>query len=74
MLRGGSGITGVAPKASHPTTDPVRLALEVVLFGASVVALLGADQTALALIFAALVAAHLGLTFALGQRPAKPVG
>jgi hypothetical protein len=62
----------VAPKASRPTTDPVRLLLEVALFGSGVAALVAAERTALALVFAALVAAHLGLTFALGQRPARP--
>jgi hypothetical protein len=62
----------VAPKASRPTVDPVRLLLEVVLFGSGIAALIGADRTALALVFAALVFVHLGLTFVLGQRPARP--
>jgi Protein of unknown function (DUF2568) len=64
--------TLVAPKASRPTVDPVRLLLEVVLFGLGIAALIGADRTALALVFAALVFVHLGLTFVLGQRPARP--
>jgi Protein of unknown function (DUF2568) len=60
----------VAPKASRPTVDPIRLVLEVAVFGAGVAALFAAGRTALALVFAALVVVHLGLTFVLGQRPA----
>ncbi|MEA2364551.1 MAG: hypothetical protein QOI32_63 [Thermoleophilaceae bacterium] len=59
----------MSPKASHPTTDPARLALELVLFGSGVAALFAADQTTLAAILAALIALHLVLTFALSQRP-----
>jgi uncharacterized protein DUF2568 len=59
----------IAPKASHPTTDPARLLLEVVVFAAGVAALFAADRTALAVVFAALVLVHLSLTFALEQRP-----
>jgi Protein of unknown function (DUF2568) len=59
----------IAPKASHPTTDPLRLVLEAAVFGAGVAALLAADQTVLAFVFTALVLVHLSLTFALGQRP-----
>ncbi len=62
----------VAPKASHPTIDPLRLALEVLVFGSGVAALCVAEQTTLAIVFGALVLVHLALTFALGQRPAKP--
>jgi Protein of unknown function (DUF2568) len=58
----------VAPKASRPAVDPVRLALEVAVFGSGVVALLAAGSTGLGLVFAALVGVHLALTFALGQR------
>jgi Protein of unknown function (DUF2568) len=58
----------VAPKASRPAVDPLRLALEVGVFGSGVVALVAAGSTALALVFAALVVVHLALTFALGQR------
>ena len=63
--------TFVAPKASRPTVDPVRLLLEVAVFGSGVAALLAAGSTALALVFAALVVVHLGFTFALGQRPER---
>jgi hypothetical protein len=63
----------VAPKASRPTVDPVRLLLELAVFGSGVVALLLAGSTALAIIFAALVLVHLALTFALGQRPARRI-
>jgi Protein of unknown function (DUF2568) len=59
----------VAPKASHPTTDPQRLLLELLVFGAGVVALAAADEVTLALVFGALVMLHLSLTFALRQRP-----
>ena len=58
----------VAPKASHPTIDPVRLVLEVAVFGSGVVALWAADGGTLAVVFGVLVAVHLALTFALGQR------
>jgi hypothetical protein len=59
----------IAPKASHPATDPLRLVLEVAVFAAGVATLLAADQTVLALVFGALVLVHLSLTFVLGQRP-----
>lgn len=59
----------IAPKASHPTTDPLRVLLEVAVFAAGVAALFTADRTVLALVFAALVLVHLSLTFALDQRP-----
>ena len=60
--------TFMSPKASRPVRDPVRIALEVVLFGAAVAALAAAERTTLAIVFGALVALHLGLTFPLGQR------
>jgi Protein of unknown function (DUF2568) len=59
----------MSPKASHPTTDPVRLLLELVIFGVGVVALWAADAHFLASAFAVLVVLHLGFTFLLGQRP-----
>src|SRR5512133_1052111 len=62
----------IAPKASHPTVDPVRLVLEVLVFGSGVAALCVAGSTALAGVFGVLVVAHLALTFALGQRPGRP--
>src|SRR5215212_7080716 len=57
----------MSPKASHPTRDPVRILLELALFGSGVAALFAADRPALAVILAALVALHLTLTFALRQ-------
>jgi hypothetical protein len=63
----------VAPKASHPQVDPIRLGLEVAVFGSGAAALLASGRTALGLVFAGLAVLHLGLTFALGQRPAQPV-
>jgi hypothetical protein len=69
-----AGVWGrfVAPKASHPAVDPRRLALEVLVFGSGVAAICVAEQTTLAIVFGALVLVHLALTFALGQRPARP--
>ena len=61
------GAEGVAT-----TVDPVRLLLEVAAFGTGLAALLASGRTVLGLVFAGLVVLHLGLTFALGQRPARP--
>jgi hypothetical protein len=58
----------MAPRAASRTEDPVRLVLEVLLFGAACVALATADRPRLAVVLAAAVAVHLALTFALGQR------
>jgi hypothetical protein len=61
----------IAPKASHPTVDPLRLVLELLVFGAGVAALCLAGSVALAIVFGVLVVVHLALTFALAQRPGK---
>jgi hypothetical protein len=61
--------TFMSPKASRPTVDPVRLLIEIAVFGAGVAALLAAGATAVAIVLAVLAALHLALTFALGQRP-----
>jgi Protein of unknown function (DUF2568) len=61
----------MSPKASHPTVDPVRLLIEVTVFGAGVAALFASDATAVAVVFAVLAVLHLALTFALGQRPER---
>jgi len=63
--------TFVSPKASRPTVDPVRLGLEVAVFGSGVVALWAADARALAVVLGALAVAHLSLTFVFRQRPAR---
>jgi uncharacterized protein DUF2568 len=63
----------MSPKASHPTVDPVRLAIEFVVFGSGVAALFAADAAVPAIAFAVLAALHLALTFALGQRPERGV-
>ena len=63
--------TFMSPKASRPTTDPVRLVIEVAVFGSGVAALFAADAEALATVFGVLAFAHLALTFALGQRPER---
>jgi hypothetical protein len=61
----------MSPKASHPTIDPVRLLIEIAVFGSGVAALFAAGATVVAMIFAVLAVLHLALTFALGQRPAR---
>ena len=61
--------TFLSPKARHPLFDPPRLALELVLFGSAVAALATAGRVVLAIVLGVLVLLHLGLTFALGQRP-----
>jgi hypothetical protein len=61
----------VAPKASHPTVDPLRLVLEILVFGSGVAALFLAGSTTVAVVSGVLVVAHLALTFALGQRPER---
>jgi hypothetical protein len=58
----------MAPKAARPARDPVRLPLEIVLFGSGVAALAAAGSETLAAIFGACVLVHLALTFPLGQR------
>ena len=58
----------LAPKSQRRVGDPARLAMEVLIFGGAVAALLVAGHDGLALVLGALVAIHLGLTFALGQR------
>jgi hypothetical protein len=60
----------VAPKASRPTTDPVRLLLELTVFGGGVAALWVADSHTLAFGLGVLVVLHLAFTFLLDQRPA----
>ena len=46
----------VAPKASHPTVDPARLGLEVLVFGSGVAALFGSGRALLGLVYPGLVA------------------
>jgi hypothetical protein len=58
----------MAPKAWRRARDPVRLPLELVLFGSGVAALAAAGSRGLAIVFGALVLVHLALTFPLGQR------
>jgi hypothetical protein len=58
----------VAPRASRRLPDPRRLAVEIVVFGAGVVAFLAAGQPLLAVLLAAAVAINLGLMFMWGQR------
>jgi Protein of unknown function (DUF2568) len=63
--------TFMSPKASRPTFDPVRLLIEVAVFGAGVAALFAAGASTLAVVFAVLAVLHLALTFALRQRPVR---
>ena len=58
----------IAPKATRRLRDPVRLALELLLFGAAGVALAAADHPLAAAIFLAAVALNEVLTLAWGQR------
>jgi anti-sigma-K factor RskA len=58
----------IAPKAKRRVGDPWRLVVELLVFGSAVAALADADRTVLAIVLGAAVAAHLALTFVLGQR------
>ena len=58
----------MSPKATWKARDPVRLPLEILIFGPGVAALADAGSGTLAVVFGALVAVHLALTFPLGQR------
>ena len=61
----------IAPKARRPTVDPIRIVLEVALFGAAGAALVVAGQTTLGIVLWLAAAVHLALTFVLGQRPPR---
>jgi hypothetical protein len=58
----------VAPRASRRLPDPQRLAVEIVVFGAGVLAFLARGDTLLALLLGAAAAISLGLMFNWGQR------
>lgn len=58
----------VAPRASRRLPDPQRLAVEIVVFGAGVLAFLAAGQPVLAILLAAAAALSLWLMFDWGQR------
>jgi hypothetical protein len=58
----------MAPKSTARVGDPLRLVLEVVIFGSGVVALAASGHAVWAAVFAALVVLHLALTFVLDQR------
>jgi hypothetical protein len=58
----------VAPKASRRLPDPQRLAVEIVVFGAGVLAFLSRGDVPLAVLLAAAAAISLGLMLAWGQR------
>ena len=58
----------MAPKASRRLPDPRRLAVEILVFGAGVLAFLAAGQLLLAVLLAAAAALNLWLMFDWGQR------
>ena len=58
----------IAPKAKRRLRDPVRLAVELLLFGAAAVALAAAGHDLLAVLFAAAVAVNEILLIAWRQR------
>jgi hypothetical protein len=58
----------VAPKASRRLPDPQRLAVEIVVFGAGVLAFLARGDLLLAILLAAAAAISLGLMYQWGQR------
>jgi Protein of unknown function (DUF2568) len=58
----------VAPKAPRHPSDPWRLLLEMVVFGAGTLAWAGAGLGGVALVVGVLAILHLAATFPLGQR------
>lgn len=58
----------VAPKASRRLSDPSRLGVEIVLFGAAVLALVTAGRPELGLILAALLMVNTALAVVWDQR------
>ena len=58
--------TFVSPKASVKLPEPLRLAVELIIFAAATVALAAAGQTGPAIAFAAVVLVHIVLMYALG--------
>jgi hypothetical protein len=58
----------VAPKASRRLPDPQRLAVEIVVFGAGVMAFLATGDTLLAVLLGAAAAMSLFLMWSWGQR------
>lgn len=58
----------VAPKASRRLPDPQRLAVEIVVFGAGVLAFVARGDWLLAVLLAAAAAVSLVLMFTWGQR------
>lgn len=60
--------TWVAPRAPHRLQDPIKLVVEVLLFGVAAVALGLTGMTGIAVLFAVFVAGNLALMFYLSQR------
>jgi hypothetical protein len=58
----------VSPKASRRLRDPGRLAVEIVVFGAAVLAFVSLGEWILAVLLAAAVTLSTGLMFYWGQR------
>ena len=58
----------VAPKARRPQADPLRLLLELAVFGGGTLAFAAAGLETSAVVLGVATAAHLVATFVLGQR------
>ena len=61
----------VAPKARRPQADPLRLLLELAVFGGGTLAFAAAGLETSAVVLGVATAAHLVATFVLGQRGPK---
>jgi len=61
----------VAPKARRPQADPLRLLLELAVFGGGTLAFAAAGLETSAVVLGVATAAHLVATFVLGQREPK---
>jgi hypothetical protein len=58
----------VAPNAASRLDDPLRLVLELLIFGTAASALIALDRTTLAAVFAAAVVLNIALMVVLDQR------
>ena len=58
----------VAPRASRRVDDPLRVVIELLVFGAGAAALLSMGRTGLGAIWSAVVATNLALMFLRSQR------
>jgi hypothetical protein len=58
----------ISANSATVVDDPLRLLLEVAVFGSGVAALLALNQPGWALLMGCVATVHLGMTFPLGQR------